>query len=119
MSNITYRITEPIGSKGDSYSISILWKDDSDVTSEPQTINIALQLDSDKEGWSYHYIVFSDLPEELAYLGQELAYNRRTTGNIDRKSALRHALSQLTDLMENLGDTEARNVLNTWFNKQF
>lgn len=118
MNHIKYRIKEPISNKGD-YSFSIIRIDDRDSFSEPQTINIALQLDSDKEGWSYHYFVFSDLPEELAYLGQELEYNRRTTGNKDLKSTLRHALSQLTDLMENLGDSEARELLNSWFNKQF
>ena len=118
MNHIKYRIKEPVRNKGD-YSFSIIRIDDTDSFSEPQTINIALQLDSDKEGWSYHYIVFSDLPEELAHLGQELEYNRRTTGNKDRKSTLRNALSQFTDLMENLGDSEACNILNTWFNKQF
>lgn len=118
MNHIKFRIKEPISNKGD-YSFSIIRIDDTDSFSEPQTINIALQLDSDKEGWSYHYIVFSDLPVELAYLGQELEHNRITTENKDRKSTLRHALSQLTDLMEKLGDTEARNLLNSWFNKQF
>lgn len=118
MNNITYRITEPVGSKGDSYSISILWKDDSDDTSEPNSINILLKLDYDKEGWSYHFTVLSSLPKELAHLVMDLEYNRITTGT-DRKSTLRYAISQLTDLMENLGDTEARELLNTWFNKQF
>lgn len=119
MNNITYRITTPDGSNGGSYNFSILCKDDLNSASEPHRIDISLKLDSDKEGWSYHYIVFSDLPEKLAYLGQALEYNRRTTGNKDLKSTLRHALSQLTDLMENLGDSEARELLNSWFNKQF
>ena len=118
MNHIKYRIKEPVRNK-DEYSFSIIRIDDTDSFSEPQTINIALQLDSDKDGWSYHYFVFSELPKELAHLGQELDHYRITTGNKDRKSALRHALSQLTDLMEKLGDTEARNLLNTWFNKQF
>lgn len=119
MNNITYRITEPIGSKGDSYSFSILWKDDADVASEPNSINVWLKLDDDKEGWSYHFTVLSSLPMDLAYLGQELENNRRTTGNTNRKITLRHAISQLTELMENLGDTEAKDLLNNWFNKQF
>lgn len=112
MNHIKYRVKEPVSNKGD-YSFSIIRIDDTDSFSEPQIINISLQLDSDKDGWSYHYFVFSELPKELAYLGQELEYNRRTTGNKDLKSTLRHALSQLTDLMENLGDSEARELLNS------
>lgn len=119
MSNITYRITEPVSSNGDSYNFSILCKDDLNSASEPHRIDISLKLDSDKEGWSYHFTVLSIPPKEIAYLGQDLEYNRRTTGNYDRKSTLRHALSQLTDLMENLGDTGAGNLLTNWFNKQF
>ena len=52
-------------------------------------------------------------------MGLDLETNRRTTGNTDRKSTLRHALSQLADLMESLGDTEAGDLLTNWFNKQF
>lgn len=117
--NITYSITEPVGSNGDCYAFSILRKDDSDIPAEPQRICISLRMNSDKEGWSYHFTVLSSLPADLAYLGQGLEYNRITTGNSDRKSTLRHALSQLVDLMESLGDTEARELLNTWFNQQF
>lgn len=119
MNNITYRIMAPVSSNGDSYNFSILCKDDLNSASEPHRIDISLKLDSDKEGWSYHFIVLGGLPEEIAYLGQDLEYNRRTTGNNDRKCTLRHALSQLADLMESLGDTEAGDLLTNWFNKQF
>lgn len=112
-------MTEPIGSKGDSCSFSILWEDASDDTSGPKSINIWLKLDYDKGGWSYHFTILSSLPKELAYLGQELENNRRITGNINRKLTMRHAITQLTDLMESLGDTGARDLLNNWFNKQF
>lgn len=119
MNNITYRITTPVGSNGGSYNFSILCMDDLDRASEPHRIDISLKLDSDKEGWSYHFTVLSVPSKEIAYMGLDLENNRRTTGNKDLKSALRHALSQLTDLMENLGDSEARELLNSWFNKQF
>ena len=119
MNNITYRIMKPVSSNGDSYNFSILCKDDLNSASEPHRIDISLKLNSDKEGWSYHFTVLSIPPKEIAYLGLDLETNRRTTGNNDRKSTLRHALSQLTDLMENLGDTEAQELLNAWFNKQF
>lgn len=119
MNNITYRIMAPVSSNGDSYNFSILCKDDLNSASEPHRIDISLKLDSDKEGWSYHFIVLGGLPEEIAYLGQELEYNRRTTGNANRKITLRHAISQLTELMKNLGDAESEKLLNNWFNKQF
>lgn len=109
----------PVSSNGDSYNFSILCKDDLNSASEPHRIDISLKLDSDKEGWSYHFTVLSSFPAELGYLGQDLEANRRTTGNNDRKSTLRHALSQLADLMESLGDTEAGDLLTNWFNKQF
>lgn len=119
MNKITYRITTPDGSNGGSYNFSILCKDDLNSASEPHRIDISLKLDSDKEGWSYHFTVLSSLPTDLGYLGQDLEANRRTTGNNDRKCTLRHALSQLADLMESLGDTDAGNLLTNWFNKQF
>lgn len=119
MNNITYRIMAPVSSNGDSYNFSILCKDDLNSASKPHRIDISLKLDSDKEGWSYHFTVLSSLPTDLGYLGQDLEANRRTTGNNDRKSTLRHALSQLADLMESLGDTDAGDLLTNWFNKQF
>lgn len=119
MNHITYRIMAPDGSNGSSYNFSILCMDDLDRASEPHHIDVSLKLDSNKDGWSYHFTVLSCLPTDLGYLGQDLEANRRTTGNNDRKSTLRHALSQLADLMESLGDTDARELLNAWFNKQF
>ena len=119
MNNITYRIKAPEGSNGGSYNFSILCKDDLNSASEPHRIDVSLKLDSDKDGWSYRFTVLSIPPKEIAYLGLDLETNRRTTGNNDRKSTLRHALSQLADLMESLGDTEAGDLLTNWFNKQF
>ena len=119
MNHIKYRITEPVSDGIDSYSFTILRVDEADSFSEPQTINISLKLNPGKNGWLYHFVVSCIPPKELAYLGQELEYNLRTTGNKDRKFTLRHAVSQLTDLMKELGDSEAKDLLNTWFNKQF
>lgn len=83
MNHITYRIMAPVSSNGDSYNLSILCKDDLNSASEPHRIDISLKLDSDKEGWSYHFTVLCVPSKEIAYMGLELENNRRTTGNKD------------------------------------